>query len=69
MSVVTLAFDMPVYVDVDLDAGEVDRVTMDDQSADYGALRSVDGLGRHEAEYVAAVDVALEAEWPSWDWV
>jgi hypothetical protein len=64
--VLTLTFKCPIFVDVNLTTGEIDRVSIGDQVMDYGES-TVTGYFAFTAEQAArAKQIAEDADWPDW---
>lgn len=62
--IVTLRYNCPIYVDVDLTAGEIDRVSIGDMVMDYDDCEAIDDVtSEQEAKAKAIAD---EADWPTW---
>ena len=62
--IVTLRYNCPIYVDVNLTTGEIDRVSIGDALMDYGDCEAIDDVTPEQEARAKAV--AEEADWPAW---
>lgn len=63
--IVTLRYNCPIYVDVNLTTGEIDRVSIGDMVMDYGDCEAIDDVTAEQEARARAI--ADEADWPAWE--
>lgn len=62
--IVTLRYNCPIYVDVNITTGEIDRVSIGDMLMDYGDCEVIDDATPEQE--TSAKAIAEEADWPAW---